>query len=172
MLSKFQVTRIDGPEQTNPLLPLKKHLSKDPTILSLEYDALNMLALQYFPEQKISKEAPKQSPVTLNVCSSSQVPPNIPAVKQTKGGGEQPRHKNNYITQLYGWSAWWSMVERKSRPEKQQKAPVCPVLSELEKSKHRFRKSETERIKFLEKYYPRGTEDRPKKSYEEENKPI
>ena len=63
------------------------------------------------------------------------------------------------------------MVERKNRPEKQ-KSPVCPVLSELEKSKHRFRKSETERIKFLEKYYPRGTEYRPKKSYEEEEKPI
>ena len=63
-------------------------------------------------------------------------------------------------------------MERKSRPEKQQKAPVCPVLSELEKSKRRFRKSETERIKFLEKYFARGTEDRPKKNYEYEEKPI
>ena len=106
------------------------------------------------------------SPLTLNVHSNGQVPPSVPAVKQTMGV-KDPRNKNTYITHLYGWSAWWSMVERQNRPEKN-KAPVCQKLTELEKSKDRFQKSETEKLKFIEKFYPRSTDHRPKESYEVE----
>ena len=52
-------------------------------------------------------------------------------------------------------------MERQNRPEKT-KDPVSKKISEQEKSEERFRKSEVERVKFLEKYYPRL-----KKSYEE-----
>ena len=59
------------------------------------------------------------------------------------------------------------MVERQNRPEKNE-APVCQKLTELEKSKDRFQKSETEKLKFIEKFYPRSTDHRPKESYEVE----
>ena len=162
--------RSHGPESTNtemtPSLPLNKHLSETSTILAIECQALNILALQYFPERKIPKEASTQSPLTLNVHSNGQVPPSVPAVKQTMGV-KDPRNKNTYITHLYGWSAWWSMVERQNRPERN-KAPVGQKLTELEKSKNRFQKSETERLKFMEKFYPRSNDNRPKESYEVE----
>ena len=38
--SGIKKMRIDGPDPTTPSLTLKQHLSKDPTVLSLEYDAL------------------------------------------------------------------------------------------------------------------------------------
>ena len=58
-------------------------------------------------------------------------------------------------------------MERQNRPEKN-KAPVGQKLTELEKSKNRFQKSETERLKFMEKFYPRSNDNRPKESYEVE----
>ena len=143
--------RFHGPETTNatPSPPLNKNQSKTPTVLAIQYEAVNILALEYFPE------------------SHKKLKISTPAVKQTRGmdPGKQ-RIKNNYITQLYGWSAWWIMVERQNRPEKTT-VPVSQKISELEKSEERFRKSEVERVKFLEKYYPR-----PEKSYEEEVKPT
>ena len=112
-------------------------------ILAIEHQALNILAIKYFPEPKTMTEATTQS--------SEQVPPSTPA--ETRIRSVKQKTKNNYITKLYGWSAWWSMVERQNRPDKSQ-VPVYQKLSSLEKSKFRFRKSEAEKIRFIEKYHP------------------
>ena len=109
-------------------------------ILAIEHQALNILAIKYFPEPKTMTEATTQS--------SEQVPPSTPA--ETRIRSVKQKTKNNYITKLYGWSAWWSMVERQNRPDKSQ-APVYQKLTSLEKSKFRFRNLEAERKIFIEK---------------------
>ena len=44
--------RFHGPETTNatPSPPLNKNQSNTPTVLAIQYEAVNILALEYFPE--------------------------------------------------------------------------------------------------------------------------
>ena len=76
--------------------------------------------------------------------------------KRSGVGVELNKQKNTYIIHLYGWSAWWTWVEKQcakeNKPNNIKALESKKVLGET-KLQDRCRKSEVEKKNFLNRYY-------------------